>query len=149
MRSVILRSSVPVYRTDTQYKCTYVPVSAYSALLFSSVRRAMRVRMRRVAYRKRSRLRDTGMAEPWRDRTEVSYLECILGTWRTRAQQLRKSLVNCLLLNAHMRLLYCVFFTFQYCTKCSEPSAIWSSTSFRVLFQNSDLRTENADNSEF
>ena len=30
-------------------------------------------------YRKRSRLRDTGMAGPRRDRTEVSYLECILG----------------------------------------------------------------------
>ena len=36
MRSVILRSSVPVYRTDTQYKCTFIPVSAYSAFLFSS-----------------------------------------------------------------------------------------------------------------
>ena len=33
-------------------------------------------------YRKRSRLRDTEMAEPWLDRSEVSYLECILGLWR-------------------------------------------------------------------
>eukprot|EP01043_Picozoa_sp_COSAG02_P072596 COSAG02_NODE_13750_length_1354_cov_1.278884_1_plen_438_part_01 len=37
MRSVILRSSVPVYRTDTQYKCTFIPVSAYSAFLFSAI----------------------------------------------------------------------------------------------------------------
>ena len=29
-----------------------------------------------------ARLRDTEMAEPWRDRSEVSYLECILGLWR-------------------------------------------------------------------
>ena len=37
-------------------------------------------------------------------------------------------------------LLHCVVLTFQYCTKYSEPSTLWISTSFTMLF--SEFRIE-------
>jgi hypothetical protein len=49
-----------------------------SGLAYAQCRRTHRA-YGRMPYHKHSRLRHTGMAEPWRDRSEVSYLACILG----------------------------------------------------------------------